>query len=90
MVSQAKSPWIADAGGSLNLDPGELKINTEKELLTENPVLGEELAKIIERDMEPDNARRVNIDETSKLYWKSSVGVVFRQPVKSFWPRDTV
>jgi putative cardiolipin synthase len=73
--------------GSLNLDPRSLKIHTEMGLVIEDPVLGEELAKIIERDMGPDNAWHVNIDEKGKLYWESSAGVVYRQPVKSFWQR---
>ena len=73
--------------GSLNLDPRALKIHTEMGLVIEDPVLSEELAKIIERDMGPDNAWRVNIDEKGKLYWESSAGVVYRQPVRSFWQR---
>ena len=73
--------------GSLNLDPRALKIHTEMGLVIEDPVLGEKLAQIIERDMGPDNAWRVNINEEGKLYWESSAGVVYRQPVKSFWQR---
>ena len=73
--------------GSLNLDPRALKIHTEMGLVIEDPVLGEELANIIERDMAPHNAWRVNIDEDGRLYWKSGAGVVYRQPVRSFWQR---
>lgn len=73
--------------GSLNLDPRSLKIHTEIGLVIEDPILGAELAKIIERDMGPDNAWRVNIDEQGRLYWESSAGVIHRQPVKSFWQR---
>ena len=78
---------ITSLVGSLNLDPRALKIHTEMGLVVEDPVLGEELANIIERDMGPNNAWRVNIDENGKLYWESSAGVVYRQPVRSFWQR---
>ncbi len=73
--------------GSLNLDPRSLKINTEMGLVIEDPVLGEELARIAERDMSPDNAWQVKLDEQGKLYWVSGDARVTSQPARTFWRR---
>ncbi len=73
--------------GSLNLDPRSLKINTEMGLVIEDPVLGEELARIAERDMSPENAWQVGLDENGKLYWVSGDVRVTSQPARTFWRR---
>ncbi len=73
--------------GSLNLDPRSLKINTEMGLVIEDPVLGEELARIAQRDMSPENAWQVKLDEQGKLYWVSGDARVTSQPARTFWRR---
>ena len=74
--------------GSLNLDPRALEINTENGLYIESPELAEELAKIFEALMLPENAWRVHLDEEEQtLYWTSSKGTVHSQPARSFFQR---
>ena len=73
--------------GSLNLDPRSLKINTEMGLVIEDPVLGQQLAQVAERDMSPENAWRVGLDENGKLFWESADQRVTSQPARTFWRR---
>ena len=83
IVVDRKSSYV----GSLNLDPRSLKINTEMGLVIEDAVLGEQLAQIAERDMSPENAWQVNLDEQGKLYWEAGDARVTSQPARTFWRR---
>ena len=73
--------------GSLNLDPRSIKINTEMGMIVTSAEFAEEVARIIERDMEPANSWRVHLDEEGELYWESDEGIVHRQPARSGWQR---
>ena len=64
-----------------------MKINTEMGLVIEDPVLGEELARIAQRDMSPENAWQVKLDEQGELYWVSGDARVTSQPARTFWRR---
>lgn len=73
--------------GSLNLDPRSIRINTEMGMIVTSRGLAEEVAAIAERDMEPSNSWRVQLDDDGKLFWESSEGIVKRQPAQSCWQR---
>jgi len=73
--------------GSLNMDPRSFHINTEMGLLVASPPLAEQVAELIERDMEPGNAWRVTTDDDGKLTWTSSKGTTHLQPARGFGQR---
>ena len=50
-------------------------------------VFTQQLASMLEKDIHPDNAWRVGLDENERLYWESSAGRVHRQPAQSGWQR---
>jgi putative cardiolipin synthase len=68
--------------GSMNLDPRSFAINTEAGIFIKSKGLGEDLARVMERDMEPENAWRVLLDEDGKPYWVNSDETVYRQPAR--------
>ncbi len=73
--------------GSMNFDPRSVNINTEMGVVLYSPQLGEELARLMERDMEPENSWQIFIDEDGDEYWKSSKGIETSQPVRGFGQR---
>jgi putative cardiolipin synthase len=73
--------------GSLNMDPRSMHINSEMGLLVYDPELADQVADLIEHDMQPENAWRVDIDENNRLTWTSSAGTVYRQPARHFGQR---
>jgi len=73
--------------GSMNFDPRSAAINTEMGVVIDSPGLGEELARLIERDMEPENSWEVQLVDGNKLRWVSSDAIVTRQPARNWWQR---
>lgn len=73
--------------GSLNLDPRSIRLNTEMGMIVSSPGLAEEVAALAERDMAPANSWQVRLDDTGKLSWESSAGVVTKQPAQGGWQR---
>lgn len=73
--------------GSMNFDPRSANINTEAGAFVDSPGLGEELARVMERDMLPENAWQVLLDEDGRLYWVNSDETVHIQPARSFMQR---
>ena len=69
--------------GSMNFDPRSAQINTEAGAFVYSPQLGRDLAKIMLRDMEPENAWHVLLDEKGKPYWVNSDETVYKQPARS-------
>ncbi len=68
--------------GSMNFDPRSANINTEGGVLVESEALGEDIARLMERDMEPANAWHVLLDEEGLPYWVSDAGVLHEQPAR--------
>lgn len=68
--------------GSMNFDPRSFNINTEAGAFIRSPGLAEELAAVMERDMNPDNAWQVHLDEDGDPYWVSSDKTVDQQPAR--------
>ncbi|TNF91912.1 MAG: phospholipase D family protein [Gammaproteobacteria bacterium] len=73
--------------GSLNMDPRSFHLNTEMGLLINAPALAEQIAEQVEKDMNPDNAWRVSLEEDERLAWHSSAGTVYLQPARHFGQR---
>jgi putative cardiolipin synthase len=73
--------------GSMNFDPRSAAINTEMGVLIDSPELGEDLARLIERDMEPENSWQVQLVDGDSLQWVSDDEVLTRQPARNFWQR---
>jgi len=69
--------------GSMNFDPRSININTEAGVFVESASLAEELAEVMHRDMDPDNAWRVLLDEKGKPYWVNSEETLHRQPARN-------
>jgi len=69
--------------GSMNFDPRSAAINTEAGVVVHSAGLAEELAAVMERDMAPENAWQVLLDEKGKPYWVNSDETVDRQPARS-------
>jgi len=73
--------------GSFNLDPRARDFNTEMGMLIESPDLGEELARVAEELMQPENTWQVKLDSEGKVIWQSGDDIRTRQPAQSFWQR---
>lgn len=73
--------------GSMNYDPRSAKINTEMGVIIKSKGLAEDLARIIERDINPENSWQVELDEEGKLRWVSDKGTVSKQPARNNWQR---
>ncbi len=69
--------------GSMNFDPRSFNINTEAGALVHSPGLAEDLARLMERDMLPENAWQVHLDDKGKPYWVNSDETVYKQPARS-------
>jgi putative cardiolipin synthase len=68
--------------GSMNLDPRSANINTEMGAFVDSPALAEDMIRIIERDMLPENSWRVLLDEDGGLYWVNNEETVTQQPAR--------
>ena len=73
--------------GSMNFDPRSALINTEMGAVIESRGLAESLAKLIERDMQPANAWRVELDAEGDLRWVDDQETVTWQPARNWWQR---
>ena len=69
--------------GSMNFDPRSFAINTEAGAFIHSPGLAEDLARVMERDMAPENAWQVLLDDKGKPYWVNSEETVYKQPARS-------
>jgi putative cardiolipin synthase len=73
--------------GSMNYDPRSAQSNAEMGVFVESPALAEALAGLIERDMQPANAWRVELDGDGGLRWVNDTEIVTIQPARSWWQR---
>jgi len=69
--------------GSMNFDPRSFNINTEAGAFVRSPGLAEDLAEVMYRDMESENAWQVLLDEDGKPYWVNSDETVYKQPARN-------
>jgi putative cardiolipin synthase len=68
--------------GSMNFDPRSGNINTEAGAFVDSPGLADEVAALMERDMGPENAWQVLLDEDGDPYWVNSDETVDTQPAR--------
>ena len=73
--------------GSANLDPRS-SVNTELGIIAEGEGLAARLSRLIFRDMSPENAWRLTLNENDSIVWTNSDEVVRRQPAKGFKQRS--
>ena len=73
--------------GSMNYDPRSAQINTEMGAFIESRGLAEALARLIERDIQPQNSWRVELVEEGGLRWVNDEEVVTSQPARNWWQR---
>jgi putative cardiolipin synthase len=73
--------------GSPNVDRRSMELNTEIGVAGESEELARRVAALIERDIGPDNAWRVRMDEEGWLTWSTDDTVVRRQPARGFIQR---
>jgi putative cardiolipin synthase len=73
--------------GSPNVDPRSMVLNTEIGIVGEGREFTARVTALIERDISPENAWRVTMDERGWLTWSSADEVVGRQPAKGFVQR---
>ena len=83
MVIDRKEVYI----GSMNFDPRSAWINTEMGVFIESRGLGEALARLIERDIQPANSWQVELDENGGLRWVNDEETVTSQPARNWWQR---
>ena len=68
--------------GSMNFDPRSFNINTEAGAFVTSEGLAADLARVMDRDMQPENAWQVLLDESGKPYWINSDETVYKQPAR--------
>jgi putative cardiolipin synthase len=68
--------------GSMNFDPRSFNINTEAGAFVDSPALAADVAALMERDMSPENAWQVFLDESGEPYWVNSDETVTSQPAR--------
>lgn len=73
--------------GSMNYDPRSAAINTEMGVFIKSRGLAEALAQLIERDMQPANSWRVELDGDGELRWVNDTKTVSTQPARNWWQR---
>jgi putative cardiolipin synthase len=73
--------------GSMNFDPRSALLNTEMGVSIDSPGLGEALAKLIERDIQPVNSWQVELTDDGGLRWVNDEATVTRQPARNWWQR---
>lgn len=73
--------------GSMNLDPRSEDLNSEMGVVVESEPLAAEMAGIMERDIQPENAWRVTLDPRGRLNWTAGTQILRRQPARGPWQR---
>lgn len=68
--------------GSMNFDPRSANINTEAGAFVDSPALAADVVALMERDMAPENAWQVFLDESGEPYWVNSDETVESQPAR--------
>jgi putative cardiolipin synthase len=53
----------------------------------ESAGLADELARLIERDMEPANSWQLRLNDAGKVIWVSDKETLDRQPARNWWQR---
>src|SRR5688572_23526095 len=73
--------------GSPNVDPRSMVLNTELGVVGDGRLFAERVAALIDRDIAPENAWGVTMDEEGWLRWTNADEVRRRQPAQGFRQR---
>jgi putative cardiolipin synthase len=73
--------------GSPNVDPRSMVLNTENGFFIDSFELAARVTDLIERDITPETAWRVTLNEQGDLRWTNAVETVKRQPALGFSQR---
>jgi putative cardiolipin synthase len=73
--------------GTPNVDPRSFVLNSESAFFVDSPELGAELGSLVERDIAPQNAWRVTMDDEGWLKWTGNPDTLTRQPARGFSQR---
>jgi cardiolipin synthase C len=71
----------------MNFDPRSAALNSEMGVIIDSPGLAEALARLIERDLQPANSWRIEIDGNGGLVWINDRETITRQPARNWWQR---
>lgn len=73
--------------GSANLDPRSLRQNTEVGMLIDSPLLNARVRHLLELDLRPENAWRVELQDNGGVVWIGEQGAQSHTPPASFFLR---
>src|SRR3546814_704187 len=73
--------------GSMNLDPRSWRLNSEMGVVVESEGLAADVRAAGGRDLRPENAWRVTLDDNGGMIWTAGDEVLHRQPARNFWQR---
>src|SRR3546814_13728897 len=71
----------------MNLDPRSWRLNSEMGVVVESEGLAADVLAAVERDLRPENAWRVTLDDNGEMIWTAGDEVLHRQPARNFWQR---
>src|SRR3546814_4473107 len=69
--------------GSMNLDPRSWRLNSEMGVVVESEGLAADVLAAVERDLRPENAWRVTLDDNGEMIWTAGDEVLHRQPARN-------
>lgn len=73
--------------GTINADPRSMRLNTEVSLVIDSPLLADVVTQLFSTDFERENSWQLSLDEGGKINWRSSEGLLKRQPANNTWDR---
>lgn len=73
--------------GSMNYDPRSVIYNTEMGVFIDSEELATALARMISRDIQPENSWRVQLVDDGELRWVNDTESVTTQPARNWWQR---
>jgi putative cardiolipin synthase len=73
--------------GSMNYDPRSAIYNTEMGVFIDSEELATALARMISRDIQPENSWRVQLVDDGELRWVNDRESVTSQPARNWWQR---
>jgi len=73
--------------GSMNFDPRSANVNSEMGVFIDSAGLAGQLARQIERDLQPANSWRVEIEKDGTVVWINDRETVTSQPARNFRQR---
>src|SRR3546814_9397625 len=73
--------------GSMNLDPRYWRLNSEMGVVVESEGLAADVLAAVERDLRPENAGRVTLDDNGEMIWNAGDEGRHRKRARNVWKR---